>query len=40
MAPKSDERWKLKICLAGEAAVGKTSLVRRYVYDQFEESTR
>ncbi len=37
MAPKSEERWKLKICLAGEAAVGKTSLVRRYVYDQFEE---
>jgi small GTP-binding protein len=37
MAPKSESRWKLKICLAGEAAVGKTSLVRRYVYDQFED---
>ncbi len=37
MAPKSEERWKLKICLAGEAAVGKTSLIRRYIYDQFED---
>ncbi len=37
MAPKSEERWKLKICLAGEAAVGKTSLIRRYVYDEFED---
>ncbi len=37
MAPKSEERWKLKICLAGEGAVGKTSMVRRYVYDQFED---
>ncbi len=40
MAPKSEERWKLKICLAGEATVGKTSLVRRYVYDQFEDKYR
>ena len=28
---------KLKVCLAGEAAVGKTSLVRRYVYDKFDD---
>jgi small GTP-binding protein len=30
-------RMKTKICLVGEAAVGKTSLVRRYVLDQFED---
>lgn len=30
-------RWKMKISLAGEAAVGKTSLIRRFVYDQFED---
>ncbi len=36
MAKKAD-RAKLKICLAGEAAVGKTSLIRRFVYDQFDE---
>ncbi len=28
---------KMKICLAGEAAVGKTSLIRRFVYDEFDE---
>ncbi len=37
MNPKAEERWKLKICLAGEGAVGKTSLIRRYVYDEFED---
>ncbi|MFQ5918754.1 MAG: Rab family GTPase [Thermoplasmata archaeon] len=37
MHPKAEERWKLKICLAGEGAVGKTSLIRRYVYDEFED---
>ncbi len=26
---------KLKICMVGEAAVGKTSLIRRYVHDHF-----
>lgn len=30
-------RIKLKICLAGEAFVGKTSLIRRFVYDEFED---
>jgi len=29
---------KLKICLIGEAAVGKTSLVKRYVFDQFDDT--
>jgi small GTP-binding protein len=30
-------RVKLKICLVGDRAVGKTSLVRRYVLDQFDD---
>lgn len=34
-APKKPER-KLKICALGEEAVGKTSLIRRYVADKFE----
>jgi len=25
-----------KICLLGDGAVGKTSLIRRYVFDRFE----
>ncbi|MFQ5837891.1 MAG: Rab family GTPase [Thermoplasmata archaeon] len=37
MAKKSAEKAKMKLCLAGEAAVGKTSLIRRFVYDQFED---
>ena len=28
---------KLKVCLVGEAGVGKSSLVRRFVYNQFDE---
>ena len=28
---------KSKICLVGEAAVGKTSLIQRYVLDQFDD---
>ena len=28
---------KLKICMAGEAMVGKTSLIRRYVLDEYED---
>jgi small GTP-binding protein len=32
-----EETLKAKICLVGEAAVGKTSLIRRYVLDQFED---
>ncbi|HKZ89844.1 MAG TPA: Rab family GTPase [Thermoplasmata archaeon] len=33
----SVQRIKTKVCLVGEAAVGKTSLVRRYVHDEFDD---
>ncbi len=32
-----DEELKAKICLIGEAAVGKTSLIRRYVHNEFDD---
>jgi small GTP-binding protein len=35
--PREIEVMKAKICLVGEAAVGKTSLIRRYVLDVFED---
>lgn len=33
------EQWvpKLKVCLVGDGGVGKTSLIRRYVFDQFSD---
>lgn len=31
------EVLKLKVCMAGEAMVGKTSLIRRYVLDEYED---
>lgn len=31
------ERMKAKVCLVGEAAVGKTSMVRRFVLDEFHD---
>ncbi len=31
------KRMKVKICLVGEANVGKTSLIRRFVHDDFED---
>src|SRR6058998_257115 len=30
-------RMKIKVCLVGEAAVGKTSLIRRFVLDDFDD---
>ena len=29
--------FKLKICLLGDGAVGKTSLIRKFVYDEFDD---
>jgi len=31
------KHFKAKICMFGEPAVGKTSLIRRYVYDMFDD---
>ncbi|MCI4371528.1 MAG: GTP-binding protein [Thermoplasmata archaeon] len=31
------KRMKVKVCLIGEAAVGKTSLIRRFVLDNFDD---
>src|SRR3989475_4947308 len=36
-APMDVRRMKMKICLVGEAAVGKTSLIRRFVLDDFDD---
>ncbi len=33
---RAKRRFKLKICTVGEEAVGKTSLIRRFVADRFE----
>jgi small GTP-binding protein len=30
--------YKLKICLVGEKAVGKTSLIRKYVFDEYDDN--
>ncbi len=35
--PELRQRVKLKLCLVGESGVGKTSLVRRYVLDLFDD---
>ncbi len=31
------QRMKIKICLVGEGAVGKTCLIRRFIHDQFDD---
>src|SRR5207249_10527143 len=31
------KRMKVKVCLIGEAAVGKTCLIRRFVLDNFDD---
>ncbi len=31
------QQMKVKICLVGEGAVGKTCLIRRFVHDQFDD---
>ncbi|MCK4442988.1 MAG: hypothetical protein KAW09_00485, partial [Thermoplasmata archaeon] len=32
------KRMKAKVCLVGESAVGKTSLIRRFVLDVFDDN--
>src|SRR5512136_866088 len=35
--PMEVKRMKVKVCLVGEAAVGKTSLIRRFVLENFDD---
>jgi small GTP-binding protein len=37
MKRNSDDLMKLKVCLVGDAAVGKTSLIRKFVYDEYSD---
>lgn len=37
MSPLRKEKLKIKICMIGDNSVGKTSLVRRYVFDDFDD---
>ena len=34
---KMPKEYKIKVCLVGEPAVGKTSLIRRFVMDKFDD---
>ncbi len=34
------EKYKVKVCLAGREGVGKTSLIRRFVQDEFDDAYR
>lgn len=37
VAPLRREKIKAKVCMVGDNSVGKTSLVRRYVFDNFDD---
>src|SRR5439155_2825577 len=35
--PMDRQKMKVKVCLVGEGAVGKTCLIRRFIQDQFDD---
>jgi len=37
MGEDFEYKLKLKVCLVGDSSVGKTSLIRRYVYDEYSD---
>ncbi len=36
-AMANTEKMKVKVCLVGEGAVGKTALIRRFIHDEFDD---